>query len=64
VITLPPYPGPSDLEREALAEEARQVALKHSPQARRNRMLLILIVTIGSGLFLCAMLVMLWFPLQ
>src|SRR3990167_9979889 len=44
MTTLPPYPGPSDLEREALAEEARQVALPDSPQAWRNKRIFILIV--------------------
>jgi len=44
MTTLPPYPGPSDLEREALAEEARQAALPDSPQAWRNKRIFILIV--------------------
>ena len=41
MTTLPPYPSPSDFEREALAEEARQAALPDSPQARRNKRLLV-----------------------
>ena len=54
---LPPYPGPSDLEQQALAEEARQAALPDSPQAWRNKRLLILIViAFLASLFLCGLL--------
>ena len=57
MTTLPPYPGPSDLEREALAEEARQAALLDSPQAQRNKVLFTLIIFVFLvGLWLCGLL--------
>ena len=57
MTTLPPYPGPSDLEQQALAEEACQAALPDSPQAWRNKRLIILIViAFLASLFLCGLL--------
>jgi len=57
MTTLPPYPGPSDLEREALTEQARQAALYDSPQVQRNKVLFTLIMFIFLlGLWLCGLL--------
>ena len=57
MTTLPPYPGPSDLEQQALAEEARQAALPNSPQAIRNKSLFIIIViAFLASLLLCGLL--------
>lgn len=55
-MTLPPYPSPSDLERDALAEERRQAALADSPRARRNKAAIALIVIVFmTGLLLCGL---------
>ena len=57
MTTLPHYHSPSDLEREALAEEARQASLPDSPQARRNKRLFILtVIALLASLLFCGLL--------